>query len=94
MELLKLPLSIPECGSIPSLLPPEKGLVVHVGGRVVRHGGVCRQVGKILNKSQEIKNYFEIGDLVKWISHGCAGLKGSSSEGRRVAPPAKDSGLW
>ena len=36
--------SIPECGSIPSLLPPEKGLVVHVGGRVVRHGRVCRQV--------------------------------------------------
>ena len=34
------PKFLPECCPVPALLPSEEGLVVHVGGSVVGHGGV------------------------------------------------------
>ena len=80
----------PKCCPVPALLPSEKGLVVHVGGRVVGHGGVCGQFWNFVELFAKTigATYSELD------SHGCAGLKGSSRDGRRVAPPAKDSGLW
>ncbi len=61
---------------------------VHVSSINLRGKANKRQ--KSLGKN--IVNFIERG--VKVNSHGCAALKGSSRDGSRVAPPAKDSGLW
>ena len=78
---------LPECCPIPTLFPSEEGLVVHLGGRVVRHGGICGQVRRIFfTKPNRMDLY---GIQLTWLrgaegelERGQAG--GPAGEGQRV----------
>ena len=81
-------LILPECGPIPALFPPEEGLVVHLGGRVVRHGGICGQVGRIFFHKTDRIDLYTILKLT-WL-RGAEGelergqASGPAGEGQRV----------
>ena len=80
-------LTLPECGPIPALFPPEEGLVVHLGGRVVRHGGICGQVGIIFFTKPNRIDLYDI--QLTWL-RGAEGelergqASGPAGEGQRV----------
>ena len=72
-----------KCGSVPPLLPPQEGLVVHVGG--VAEGGVCKHVRSVPGCTDLL---LERGDLHGWLE-----LNGSSREGNLTDPPGTSRGL-